>query len=178
MSIRIFLSANGEVGNTPCVVEKKSKVIHTSYGSSFIRDIIEDDESSDTDSDIVFDSALVSKDALQVFSTFMNNYPDDPFESVVKPMTTFDFHKLVPNWAVQLLELSAAKLVEINDGANYLRCTKLSELCLMKLACIIKKAEVDEIETLFEIGEDRRVSEEQAKVFVQKFPIFKSLSTN
>jgi hypothetical protein len=86
-----------------------------------------------------------------------------PMRTIVKPITTNVLEDIVDQWDADFIALDEDQetLVDLINAGNYLDCPSLVELGILKIACMIKDKEPDEVKRIFHIGNDITPEEER-----------------
>jgi len=125
--------------------------------SSLISEMIEDD---DHHSEIPIP---ISVELLQKVVDYCDYYKNVPIEfNADSPISTTDLSKMVtPKWYVTFIDLSHTEIFDLIKVANYLGIESLLELGCLKIACILKNKNPEEIRQCFNI-QDSFTPEEKA----------------
>jgi S-phase kinase-associated protein 1 len=94
---------------------------------------------------------------------FLEYHSNNPMATITKPITTNDISKIVSAWDVDFIALGNDQelMISLINAGNYLHCTQLIDLGILKIATMIKDKEPDEVKTMFHIEKDITPEEEQ-----------------
>lgn len=94
---------------------------------------------------------------------FLEYHKSNPMAAIAKPITTNVVKDIVGEWDADYIDLMGNQelLMDLILAANYLNCTSLLDLGILKIASEVKDKEPDDIKTAFHIDKDVTPEEER-----------------
>jgi S-phase kinase-associated protein 1 len=128
--------------------------------SNLIESMIMDDDADDELTEIPV--MEVAFDVMKKIAEFLEKHVNDPLREIPKPIPSNKIQDFVSEWDVKYIDLPQAELFKLISAANYLNITQLLDLGTLKLACMIKDKEPEDIKQMF--GIDNITQEEELQV--------------
>ena len=82
---------------------------------------------------------------------YCKHYEKSPPPSIPKPLPSSPFQELIPPWDFAFIELETELLLELTEASSILKLFPLLELCLAKLASIIRENSCEKIKSIFNL---------------------------
>lgn len=123
---------------------------------TLIKDMLDDDPDTDTDTEIPIPN--IDNVTLARVITFLERHKDvnTALPVIEKPITTSVMADMVPSWYAEFVALDhdIKTLFDLTLAANYLDCASLLDLCVVKIASMIKDKTPEEIRAMFGLRDD------------------------
>lgn len=154
-----------------------SKVI--SYDACKLSKLIMDTLGGDTE-DCEVPLGNMNPETFDKVAKFMEHHANNPMKPITKPIPSNKMEELADAWDAAFVGGEydvgfSTRNMELQDkffklvlAANYLDCASLLDLCMAKLASVLKGKEPDDIKLTFDIAKD--ITPEQEKMVRDKNP--------
>jgi S-phase kinase-associated protein 1 len=103
----------------------------------------------------------VDNEMLEKVLVFMHRHVDDPLREVERPVKTKNMVDLVGVWDAAYMDLTNEEIISLTLAADYLNCGMLLDLCVTKIAAMVKDLEADELRKMWDISPDITPEEEK-----------------
>lgn len=116
---------------------------------------------SETEGELPMDT--VSPAIMDRVLAFLHYHAANPFATIETPIKTNKIAEIVGEWDAEFMDLEKDQetMVDLILAANYLNCQSLLNLGILKLACMIKDKEPDQVKEMFNIEKDITPEEEK-----------------
>lgn len=106
--------------------------------------------------------STISPAVMDKVIVFLEHHANNPLADIPRPITTNVIKDIVGEWDADFVDVDHRVLMPLILAANFLHCQPLMSLGMLKVACMVKDKEPDEVREMFGIDVDISPEEEKA----------------
>lgn len=129
----------------------------------FVDMLVDDDSEYDPENPPEIPIQFLDKQTLDLIALFIEKHMDNPMVEIEKPIKTNNINEIVDEWDANLVEIADDEnkepFLNLIKAANYLHISSLLDLCILKLACMIKDKDQEQVCTIFNINKPTHAQE-------------------